>query len=164
MSDYTTYEQNDPTFVADLLESNEHVWRVARWLSDLGYNVTVKPLSIRPDVSQMGQYSDNGDLEITQRIEVKRRPGIDFSSPDDFPYPTVIVDVAHAWDKARPKPYGYVILNASATACLVVKGDTAHLWQKLRKWDRAKQRERTFYECPVEICDFFALGEVNHGT
>jgi hypothetical protein len=154
---YDHYEQDDGSFVSDLVESQASVWIVARWLSSLGYPVTVNPLRVRPDVSQMAAYADKGDIEIAQRVEVKRRPNILFTCAADFPYPTVIVDVCHTWDRARPKPFAYVILNSDATCAIIVKGESSDSWVKSSKYDRAKNRTRQFYECPIELCKFIRL-------
>jgi len=99
----------------------------------------------------MSEFSDDGDLEILQRIEVKRRMSLTFSSAKDFPYPTLIVDACHCFDKARPKPYAYVILNREMNAAFIVdvKATRPH-WVKTTKQDRFKGRERSFYECPIE--------------
>ena len=104
------YEANDASFVADLIESQRAVWYAAKLLNEMGYNVTIRPQNIRPSVEQMSEYADDGDLEIIQRIEVKRRKRPHFTGKDDFPFPTMIVDVAHTWDRANPKPFAAVSL------------------------------------------------------
>jgi len=153
MADLSDYEKNDSSFVEDLQNSQQYVWQAAKWLSDSGYNVTIRPVEIRPDVSQMREYSDCGDLEIIQRIEVKHRT-LDFTCKDDYPFDTVIVDVAHTYDKARPKPFAYIIFNKQATHCLIVENKSRKQWIKRTTLDKVKKRERTFYECPIELCSF----------
>jgi hypothetical protein len=155
--DVARYEIDDPNFIEDLEDSKEFVWMAARWLSELGYNVTIKPTFVRPSVENMGEYSDNGDLEIVQRVEVKHRPDIEFTSKESFPYPTIIVDVAHVWDRAKPKPFAYIIFNADASGCLVVKGSTNNRWEKVSKFDTKKNRQREFYECPLELCEYYSI-------
>ena len=151
------YDATDPTFVQDLKDSQESVWKAAQWLSGCGYNVTVRALSIRPDAEQMAEYADQGDLEIIQRVEVKRRPDIDFTSAEDFPFATLIVDVAHAYDRAKPKPYAYIIFDADASHCAIVKSLTRPSWVRTERMDRKKGRMRTFYECPTDLCKWLAL-------
>ena len=154
------YDTDDATFVDDLKESQQYEFKVMQWLSSLGYDVTKRAMRIRSDVSQMARYSDDGDLEIIFRIEVKRRTDMHFTSRETFPHNTVLVDVAHAFDNARRKPYCYFILNANATHCIqVMVKDTQKHWQKMRLLDRKKNRERTFYFCPVELCTFYAIGD-----
>jgi len=149
-------DATDPTFVRDLLDSQEAVWLVARWLSRRGNNVTVRAIHVRPTVETLAEYGDAGDLEIVNRIEVKHRR-LPFTSAADYPYRTVTVDVAHAWDRAHPKPFAYVILNQSRTVAALVLRTTARQWERVTKHDHAKHRDRTFYECPVDLVRFLAL-------
>jgi hypothetical protein len=145
------YDTQDPGFLDDLRESREAVSVVARWLSGKGYPVVIRPTFERPDSSQMSEYADDGDLEIIQTIEVKRRKTMTFSSKADFPYPTLIVDTCSAYDRKRPKPYAYVILNREMDTAFVVMGSDAGRWSRVTKRDRLKSRERAFYECPLEL-------------
>jgi hypothetical protein len=151
-----SYEKDDPGFEDDLEESKKFVEKAARWLGDKGYPVIIEPTFLRTNISDMREFSDNGDLRIVQRVEVKRR-NLKFTCADDFPYPSIIVDVAHTWDRARPKPYAYLIYNEGATALCVVYGKSFPVWQKVTKPDRFKKRDRTFYECPIGECEFHVL-------
>lgn len=145
------YNKEDPTFIEDLRESKKAVGVVADWLSSLGYPVVVRPTFERPDPADMGDYGDDGDLEILQRVEVKRRLSLTFTSKEDFPYSTLIVDACHCYDKALPKPCAYVILNRDMTTAFIVESHTQPQWIKKTKFDRFKKRERAFYECPIEL-------------
>lgn len=155
MAHLSQFDTIDPTFATDLLDSQNHVRRVASWLCDCGFRVEMKPMRLRPAVEQMKDYSDDGDLEVggKGRVEVKQRK-FGFSSKESYPYSSVIVDVAHAWERANPKPFAYIITNEDCTACLVVKGITFSSWTKIRKWDRSRGRDRTFLECPLRLCKF----------
>lgn len=148
------YQTYDASFPQDLYESQRYVWQAAQWLSRKGYNVTVRPIRLRPTVAEMGAYADLGDLEIHQRIEVKHRRALSFTSREDYPYSTVMVDVCHTWDNAWPKPYAYLIFNREATVLAIVKGDTFPQWIRVEKMDSAKSRMRKLYECPLELVNF----------
>ena len=154
---FTKYEQDDPGFIQDLRDSKEAVAVAAKWLCNKGYPVVMRPVFERPTASDMREYADEGDLEIIQRIEVKRRQNLEFTSKQDFPYPTVIVDVCHAYDRAHPKPYAYIIFNKSMDRALIIEGRTHGAWAKTRKQDRFKNREREFYECPLELAHIVRL-------
>lgn len=69
----------------------------------------------------------------------------------------LIVDVCHAWDKARPKPEGYLIFNQDCSHVLLVHADTAGKWLRKERFDKAKKRTRAFYECPVSLCKFYSI-------
>ena len=134
---FTKYEQDDPGFIQDLRDSKEAVAVAAKWLCNKGYPVVMRPVFERPTASDM------------QNLE--------FTSKQDFPYPTVIVDVCHAYDRAHPKPYAYIIFNKSMDRALIIEGRTHGAWAKTRKQDRFKNREREFYECPLELAHIVRL-------
>jgi len=150
------FDRDDPTFKEDLAASQDAVERVARWLRDRGNAVIVRPTFVRPEAKQMTEYSDDGDLEIIQRVEVKRR-GFAFSSKEDYPYPTVFIDNCHTVENARPKPYGYVILNEAMTTALIVDCRTRSTWGKREVWDKKKGRNRCIYECMIDQVEVVQL-------
>jgi hypothetical protein len=150
-------DRSDPTFVADLLNSLGAVLRAAQWLEGFGFQVTIPALRIRPDAARRFDYGDEGDLQVDgERVEVKRR-AFEFSSHEDFPYRSVFVDVAHAWDKADPKPLRYLIFDRDMSHVLLVPGYSRPLWQRSARFDRHCGRERVFYECPIRYCRFEAV-------
>ena len=152
-------EKNDPNFVNDLIESRKAVDIAAKWLSSKGYPVIIRPTYIRPVISDAAEYSDDGDLEIIQRVEVKRRININFKSKKDFPYQSVIVDACHCYDNAKQKPHAYIILNNDMDAALIVHvQSTINNWSKVSKFDRHKNRERSFYECPLDLVKLAKMG------
>lgn len=154
------YEIDDPTFIEDLRKSQGAVGVATDWLSKQGYPVIVRPTFERPDVSAIAEFSDHGDLEIVQRVEVKRRPNMAFTSKQDFPYSTIIVDACHCYDKAHPKPYSYIIFNQDMTTAFIVNTrETSRSWLKTSKFDAGKNRQREFYECPVHLVAVVQTGE-----
>ena len=157
MLDKQTFLRNDPNFVRDLLASVPHVETVGEWLRKMGYDVKTMPLRIAPNLESMWDYSDNGDIYIhDKRIEVKQRK-LDFDSLATFPYPSVMVDVAHTFDNAKVKPYAYILTNKATTGALVVLGETYPRWKKIEKFDRYKGRTRIFYDAPLDTCEYYSL-------
>jgi len=94
-----------------------------------------------------------------QRIEVKRRKSLTFSSKEDFPYDSLIVDVCHSYDKAKIKPYAYIILNEKMDCAFIAYSKHQKHWKKTVKADRFKGRDREFYECPMEHIKFVKIKE-----
>lgn len=151
-------ERDDPTFVEDLARSREAVEVAARWLGSLGLPVIVHPTFVRPSADRMAEYADGGDLGIVQRVEVKRR-SLAFTSADDYPFDTVFVDARHCFDRARPKPYAYLILNRDMSCAIRVDvRATIGSWQVVEGLDRSKGRDRAWYACPKSLVQFFGIG------
>jgi hypothetical protein len=144
----------DPTFKADIKESERAVWLVARWLHSLGKHVTVRALEVRPTVEEIEDYGDHGDLEVILRYEVKRR-SLAFTGAADFPFPSVIVDSVRKWDKAHPKPHLYVIVNTAGTVAAIVEGGTAPKWET--ETLPIRNRPIPVYVCPIAYVKFCAI-------
>jgi len=151
MASLAQYDAIDPTFAADLAASGDAVWHVAKWLQDRGHHVIVRAVRVRPTPEAALEYSDAGDLEILQRVEVARR-GFEFTNAADYPFETVFVDNAHSFDGANPKPFAYVLLNRSMTHAAIVDGRTCKHWRKTSV--SSKGLPRTLYECPLELVTF----------
>lgn len=151
----------DPTFVEDLIASQPAAKKVAEWLSGEGFPVIFRPTRVRPNAEQRLHYADKGDLEIFRTVEVlqvveaKQRPGIDFTSKETFPYPSVIVDVKATYDAKPQKPMMYVIVNSKLTHAIIIKNSTNQHW--FEKDHFARGRTRRYYECPLEFVRFLEL-------
>jgi len=145
----------DPTFVADLRASERAVERVARWLRERGYPVILRPTDIRPSAEQRAGYTDEGDLAILQTVEIKHRQ-FSFSTRESYPFPTAIVDNCAYFDKKRPRPCMYLLVNKEMTGALIVPvRDTLQHWRRERFF--ANGREKDIYVCPVEFTSYAPL-------
>jgi hypothetical protein len=147
-------DELDPTFVDDLQASQAAVWRVAQWLTGCGNTVTVRAVRVRPTAAEWSDYTDNGDLELVQRCEIKQRR-LAFTSHDDFPFDEIIVDTARKWDTAHPKPWRYFILNAAGTVAIVLDGTSAKHWHTRTVSHRG--RDQVVYTCPLDRVRFITI-------
>ena len=156
------YEANDPTFVDDLRTSIEVVWVAAQWLYQAcNCDVTINRIDLRKSVDEIDSFVDRGDLLIErgngpERIEVKHRPRLHFT-PHHYPYPSLIVDVCHTWDRAQPKPSAYLIFSDDMRTLAIVRASSCPQWQRQERFDKRKNRMRTFYFCPAELVRFVSL-------
>ena len=149
----------DPDFVKDLLKSDLATFLVAQKLRLKGHTVTLPPIKIRPDTSQIREYADSGDLLVGDKIvEVKQRPDLEFNSLEEFPYSTLIVDVKHHYDNLTTKPSHYIICNSGLNGAIIVPvKDTFNSWTTSTRWDRKRGRERTFYLVEKKKCKWMNL-------
>jgi hypothetical protein len=147
-------------FLDELTASSEAVEHVARWLTrERGLPVLLRPLYQSPTFEQRADYADDGDLGVVLGVEVKRRRLL-FTGKADYPYPTAIIEAVPSYDKKRPSPYCYVLLNQSMTAGLVVDvGRTRRHWQKITIYESRNQLNQQVYACDVSL-----LGEVSFGA
>lgn len=149
----------DTSFLRDLEASRARVWRFAAIQKAAGVDMVIIPAATRPDASVRGVYADGGDLELRVRVEHKVRQ-FDFTSADDFPYPTLIVAEAYSIARQPARPFAYVIESQDGEHAAVVHSRTMSKWSKVRRWDAAQGRECEFYEVPKESVRFCAVGEV----
>jgi hypothetical protein len=123
-----------------LTESRKTVRFIVKWLNSIGHKV----LFMENEDCPIGKkhlrwdYVDLGDVEITQRIEVKQKLKVDWDSLKSFPFPDVIIDEPYKLFKTDkhgvPFPkhltankkelslHSYIIVNKSKTGCLVFSG------------------------------------------
>jgi hypothetical protein len=148
-------EERDPTFVNDLEASEPSREKAARWLMKAGHTVKVKPLQIRPDVEQRWEYSDDGDIRITDnggnlKVEAKHRPDITFHSKQDFPFPTVIVNKRYLHDKGDT-PFMYFIFSADLEGCFLVYVEpTREHWIETTRWNKKTKSQEDYYEVALK--------------
>jgi hypothetical protein len=162
-----TLDELAPEFVPRLVTSARDTWIVAQWLVDtLKQNVIVRAIHIRPSADVRAEYSDQGDLEILQVVEVKRDWKRAFTSAADYPFPAMLVDNVASYERKRTKPYAYVVLNADATYAGIVKPQQSRTYWERRtiynNGDPASYAKDVFC-CPVAYVEFVRLpGVSNH--
>jgi len=152
----------DPTFARDLEESKKAVQVAVEVLLRAGIPAVSNPVVLRPDVRRRMEYSDKGDIVAALsggpvRVESKHRPKLAFTDRRSFPWPSIIVDVAHCWDNADPKPLVYFIFNSGLTHYGLVWGESSPSWTKADAYDNHANRVRPFYYCPTELVDFMEV-------
>lgn len=133
-------------FLGDLSASRHAVNRFAAMLRRLGVQAWMPPEDVRPDESVRREYADDGDLMIELRVEHKVRTNLEFTSRDDYPYQTVIVDEKYKEDaKRHRRPFVYVIENKHGTCAAVVHWSTRPHWTVEVRPDPKQNRQCEFY-------------------
>ena len=56
----------------------------------------------------------------------------------------------HAFDRAVPKPYGYIYLNKAKTHMAMVMCQTSKKWYVEKRTDKRTNIEQEFYLCPLD--------------
>jgi len=158
MKDPEVAERDHTRFIEHLDASNPTVFQCAKFFYDKGIQVAISPMSKSKGYDDRLEHTDDGDLFIQQRIEVKGLSA-DFTNGADWPFGAeFIVCAAHSYDRAKPKPYAYMILNRNRTHVAIVYGKSRPHWTSKRIKDgRYEDMTQKFYLCPLEHVDFRQL-------
>lgn len=151
-------EDNHDLFLQHLQDSEHARWQVAKWLTGRGYTVAINPLSFAITRDEWKEHTDNGDLHVYMRVEVKQL-SCEFTSRKDWPYgKNFIVCARDSYDRAKPKPFAYLILNRSGTHAAFVLSSSFSTWKvEPRKDSRYHNVEQDFYLAPLESVSFSPL-------
>lgn len=151
-------KENHQRFLKHLAASNDGVWRVAQWLQQKGYPVTVNPMTQAKTRAEWKDHRDEGDLTVAMRVEVKHLSA-QFTCMNDWPFKDkFIVCARHSYDQAKQKPYAYVCMNRDKTHAAIVPGSTRSKWYVEERQDRRYEGvTQEFYLCPLDQIEFVSL-------
>ena len=69
-------------------------------------------------------------------------------------FPTVVIERVPVWNRARPKPYMFLLFSESLSHCCCVPGDTRMAWTKITLKEDKRVQARTFYQVDKKLCHF----------
>lgn len=145
----TDWFDNDELFEAELRRGHRWAEYVATALRGQGLVVDVTPLELRGDIQDRRRFEDEHDLTVGTRrpvrIDVKSR-GIEFTTVDDYPYGTALVDTAGGWNAKSNKPAAIVLVSQVTGGMVVVPRSTECTWGTRRRWDRHRRIDDVFLE------------------
>ena len=139
------------------------------WLKSLGNDCEVLPKTYAKHQSERMQHTDHGDLKVVLRMfdgtiprvmGVKGR-SIEFTSREDFPFPTLIVCSVNSWKYSDPKPRGFISLCKCRKHAAIVWSSTRRAWKEEDFVDGRPNRgeKETNYVCPTHCVQFFDMME-----
>jgi len=140
--------KNDELFRRMVQEG--HSWQeyAAERIREAGHRVVVPPLTIRENVADRDRWIDTKDILIERfPFEVKSR-NVTFSSPEDFPYPDIIVDTVRGYDAKVQKPLGYLYVSRETGCMMWTWGRTPESWEKRLAKDNVRNLVDLFYFAP----------------
>lgn len=144
-------KENHKKFLKHLDDSADTVFTCAKYFYNKGIPVEISPMTKAKNHGEWKSHADNGDLLISQRIEVKGLSH-DFTCADDWKFgKEFIICAKHSWDLANPKPYAYMICNRERTHVAIVYGRTKDKWTTKTVQDsRYNEYTQECYLCPLE--------------
>ena len=135
-------------FFREARAGQRYIEKVAERLRAEGLLLEVPPLTLRPTIDQAAAYLDTKDILCRGRVlEVKSRR-VDFTRPEDFPYPTMLVDTVSGWQAKEEKPFAYVCISQKTEVIIATRGTDASNWVVERKWDHVRGIHDEFYLAP----------------
>lgn len=162
MSVDETYHQK---FLQNVIASDAAVMAVARWFRMRKHYVAMPPIHLAKAHAEWKKASDSGDLFLWRkeskrwdRIEVKCITST-FTSRADWPFrDKFIVCSRHSFDRAKRKPFCYLILNPEHTHVGAVFVSTSESWHVEQRADsKFGGMKQDFYFCPLDLVKFFPL-------
>ena len=148
---------NHNRFLEKLERSEQYIWLVSRWFHKSGYSVSipVAPKALRPQ--DWKKYSDQGDLYIQLRVEVKA-PEIVFTGKDDWPHKEFFICNKYQYDRAEPKPQMFFIMSLDGRYAGMVNNETTDQWYEKEIIDDYG-RKKIVYCCPLDLVKWIQITE-----
>jgi hypothetical protein len=154
----THWFDNDELFRRELAEGHAYANYVADRMRQQGLRVEVTPMQWRDTIADRKRFSDEFDLMVGVRrpcrVDVKSRR-LSFSGPDDYPWPTALVDTVSGFDAKANKPAAIVLVSQETAALAVIRGSTESDWMVRRRFDKVRRIEDEFYEVRRELLASF---------
>jgi len=145
---------NHDKFLANLKKSHDSSWRFVQWFARKGYGVVTPRIRLAKSHADWRMGADSGDMFVQVPVEHKHTTK-HFTCREDWPFKTFIVCAKHSYDRADPKPWCYLYLNAKSTHMAMVKQSTRRHWtvETIRD-NRYDNYEQKVYMCPLEHVQF----------
>ncbi len=147
----TKWIESEELFKRELTTGYKWQLYVAEFLRDNNFSVDIPALEIREDVKDIPNFSNLPDILWGDKIfEVKSR-NLKFSSPQDYPYETVIVDTVSSWRAKQIKPAGYICISTKTKQMICLSSHTKIFWTKSCRYDRTRDLHDWFYAAPKNL-------------
>lgn len=139
------WSQNDALFLKELEEGHAWQYLPALFLQLHKLEVIVPELKVRDNIKEARKFKDTVDLLVNgKEIEVKSRNEA-FTSPESFPYPTVIVDTVNGYNIKEKKPLAYIMVSKKTGSLLYLKTSSPEGWTVEEKFDQTRRIRDKFY-------------------
>ena len=138
---------NPELFCKELLKG--YLWQlfVGERFRLMGYEVHVPQMSYK-GLKHAKEYLDSRDLTVNGKIvEIKSRD-YTFTSQDDFPFPTILIETKSGYEGKKTKPVMYVnVCQHNGAMCALDVKKTYKQWSARRIWDRVRKVGSMTFEC-----------------
>jgi len=139
------WSQNDELFFSELKQGNSWQALPALFLTLQGFKVEMPNLTIRENIQEADKYKNSVDLVINGKILECKSRNEKFTSINDFPYETIIVDTVSGYDAKNPKPTAYIMISKVTGSMLCLPSHSSSKWTKKDIKDQTRQILDEFY-------------------
>jgi hypothetical protein len=140
-------------FQLRLVRSRPAVDVTADWLRQLGYEVEVPDMRVAPTADQHEDFADQGDIRVTQIVEVKGL-GINFTGAHDWPFREVFVSSVSSVDRPMTRVMAWVNLSKDLQYAAIIPRDTRPSWYVREVKLSTTGNVQLNYCCPTKLVIF----------
>ena len=112
----------------------------------------------RASIAERHAFADEYDLTVGSRrpvrVDVKSRR-LRFTGPNDYPWPTALVDTVSGWSAKADTPVAIVLVSQEAGGLAVIRASTQDRWSVRRRFDNIRKLEDDFYEVAKDLLATF---------
>jgi hypothetical protein len=141
------WQNNDELFFKELKQGYYWQHLPLTFFELHGLEVQMPELKFRASIKEAEKWKNSSDLIVNGFIiEVKSR-NESFTSPESFPYETILVDTVSGYDAKDVKPLAYIMISRPTGAMLTLRSTSSKGWQKESKFDNIRKITDDFYLC-----------------
>lgn len=138
---------NPELFCSELLKG--YLWQlfVGERFRLMGYEVCVPQMSYK-GLKHAKEYLNSRDLTVNGKIvEVKSR-NYKFTSQDDFPFPTILIETKSGFEGKKDRPVMYVsVCQQNGAMCALDVKKTYNQWSAVKIYDRVRKVSSMTFQC-----------------
>ena len=145
-------QKSHEKFKQRLADSEQAVEFVHDHLIKAGYDAAINPHTVAPTPEERLQHSDNGDISVNMKVEV-RHMHLSWTCQEDYPYQACIVDNVQTYKRKPVPPYMYIYVSMDMTHYYAVyPACTRKQWFIERKYIHTDDLERDIYFIDKSLC------------
>lgn len=136
-------------YIEAFTEGHSYNKVVAKYLIDKGIPCTVPELQIAKNSEErrrMTLTEKDITLDLLPHILEVKNVSVEFGwDPEDFPFPTTIVDTVNSYEDKQQKPLAYVLRSKKTGAMLAVGPSSKDRWKHKNLYDKKQELTDNFY-------------------
>jgi hypothetical protein len=139
------WSENTELFKKELTDGFQWQELPATFFKLHGFSIEMPPMAFRENISDANKFFETKDLIVnSKRIEIKSRKER-FTSPNTFPYDTIIIDTVKKFTGRSEIPFAYIMISRITGSMLWIDTSNRDKWKVERKFDNTRKYWDNFY-------------------